>query len=522
MKHILIPTKLDAIAETLLMEAGFSVFQDAETPLDELLADHPETEALIVRSDKITAQVIDCLPNLRLVVRAGSGYNTIDSKHARRNGVDVMNTPGANANGVAEEVFALALACYRHVVTGDTSVRQGLWEKKALMGRELYGKTLGIVGLGCIGQLVATRSKGFEMYLLGYDPIISSTKAADVGVKLVDLETVFSESDIITLHIPESDETKGLIDRALLSLMKPGAVLINCARAGVINEDDLRAVKMEKDVCFCNDVYAADEAGAKSVADLADVMLPHLGANTYEANHNAARRAAEQLIAYAKQGVTKFVVNKGIPDELDAGYQELAFHVTTVARHYLGVGKPVRHVKCSLYGDLGQFSKWFLPPICAALSNEFDPQQDPEEAEAYLSDRGIELEIRLTDKDKHYGNSVTIELLEGSDELRRVSVRGTLAEGNVVISRIDDFDQLYFAPHGHSMIVVYEDCPGVLATITGACAEAGINIEDIRAPKDRSGRACAVLSTNKPVPASVVERVQDQLSPHVVFAMSAL
>ncbi len=521
MKHVLIPTKLDSIARDLLTDAGFVVCQDTDTPFEELVSRHPETQALIVRSDRVTAEVLDRLPHLRLVVRAGSGYNTIDIRHARRKGIDVMNTPGANANGVAEEVFALALAYYRHVVAGDLSARQGLWEKRKFMGRELYGKVLGIVGLGCIGQLVAVRSRGFEMCLLGYDPIFSSARAADIGVALVDLETVFRESDIVTLHIPENDETRGLVNRSLLSVMKPGALLINCARAGVINEDDLRTVKAERDLGFCNDVYAADEAGPKSVADIADVMLPHLGANTREANFNAARRAAEQLIAYARQGMTKFVVNKGVPDELDEGYQELAYHVARIARHYLGVGLPVRHVQCSFYGGLGEFSKWFLPPICAALSSEFDPQQDPEEAEAYLSDRGIGLEIRTTDENKHHGNSMTIDLLEGDEELRRISVRGTLAEGNVVISRIDDFDRLYFVPRGHALVVVYEDRPGVLATITGACAEEGINIEDIRAPKDSSGRrACAVLSTNRPVPESVVERVRQALVPDAVFAIS--
>lgn len=521
MKQVLIPTKLDAVAKDLLEAAGFTVIQDSSTALSDLVTQYPETEALIVRSEKITADILDRLPKLRLVIRAGAGYDTIDIKHARRNGVDVMNTPGANSNAVAEEVFALVLAHYRHVVAGDASTREGKWEKKTMMGRELYGKTLGIVGLGCIGQLVARRSQGFEMTLLGYDPVISSDKAADLGVRLVDLQTLFRESDIVTLHIPENEETKGMVNAGLISLMKKGAVLVNCARSGVINEDDLRVLKAEKALGFCNDVYPADEAGPKSVADIADVMLPHLGANTYEANSNAARRAAEQLIAYVDQGVTKFVVNKGVPDELDEGYQQLAYYVTKVARHYLGEGKPVRHVKCSFYGKLGAFSQWFLPPICAALSSDFDPQQDPEEAETYLADRGTTLEFRKTDETKHYGNSITIDLAEGNENIRQVSVRGTIAEGNMIISRINNFDKLYFVPRGHALIVVYIDRPGVLATITGACAEADINIEDIRAPKEAVGeRACAVLATNKAVPPEVVEKVREALNPEVVFAMS--
>jgi D-3-phosphoglycerate dehydrogenase len=521
MQHVLIPTKLDAIARELLVGKGYTVVQDADTALGELVKRHPQTEALIVRSEEVTAEVIDALPSLRLVIRAGAGYDTIDTKHARRRGVDVMNTPGANANGVAEEVFALALSCYRHVVQGDVTTRAGKWDKKKFMGRELHRKTLGIVGLGNIGQLVARRSAGFEMRLLGFDPVISAGKVEDLGVKLVDLPTLFAESDIVTLHVPENDETRGMVNAALLARMKKGAMLVNCARSGIINENDLRAAKKEKGLLFCNDVYEADEAGPKSVADIADVMLPHLGANTHEANSTAARRAAEQLIAYAEKGVTTYVVNKGVPDGLSEEYQQLAYHVALVARHYLGGARPVHQIKCSFYGGLGPFAKWFLPPICAALSPEFDPLQDPEEAQMFLTERGIALETRAGDESKHYGNSMTIDLIEADSAVGRVSVRGTIAEGNMMISRINDFDQLYFVPKGHVLMVQYVDRPGVLAGITGACAEAGLNIDDIRAPRDsRNEKAIAVLKTNRAVPAEVVARIQRDITPEVAVAMT--
>lgn len=521
MKNVLIPTKLNGVAKELLEQKGFCVVHDSDTSLAELAAQNPDTEALIVRSDKVTAEIIDALPKLRLVVRAGAGYNTIDVKHARRRGVDVMNTPGANANGVAEEVFALALAAYRNVVPADVSTRAGRWEKKSFMGRELCGKTLGIMGLGNIGQLVAKRADGFDMKLIGYDPIISAAKAASAGVELVDLQTLFSESDIITLHIPETDETRGMINASLLSLMKDEALLVNCARAGIIDEDDLRRIKAEKNLLFANDVYAADEAGDKSVADIADVMLPHLGASTQEANYNAAHRAAEQIIEYVEKGVTRFVVNKGVPDELDAVYQKLAYHVALVARSYLGADKPVSHVCCSFYGELEQYAKWFLPPVCAALGSDFGPGQDPEEAVQYLKERGIELEVRDTDNAKGYGNSMTIDLVQGSEALCQVSVRGTVTEGNQMISRINDFKKLYFEPKGHSLIVVYEDRPGVLAQITSACAAEDINIDDIRAPRNSDGKtAIAVLMTNKAVPQTVVESVRESVDASVAFALS--
>jgi D-3-phosphoglycerate dehydrogenase len=521
MQQVLIPTKLDAIARELLTPKGFIVVQDADTALPELAQRYPETEALIVRSEEVTAAVIDALPKLKVVIRAGAGYDTIDTKHARRRGVDVMNTPGANANAVAEEVFALALGYYRHVVAGDVTTRAGKWEKKKFMGRELHRKTLGIVGLGNIGQLVAKRSAGFEMRLLAFDPVISAAKAEDLGVKLVDLETLFAESDLVTLHVPENNETRGMVNSKLLARMKKGAVLINCARAGIINEADLRAAKKDKNLGFCNDVYEADEAGPKSVADIADVMLPHLGANTLEANSTAARRAAEQLIAYVERGITTYVVNKGVPDGLDESYQQLAYYVALVARSYLGGGRPVHQIKCSFYGTLEPFAKWFLPPICAALSPEFDPLQDPEEARMFLADRGIEVEVRGADEAKHYGNSMTIDLAEGDNAIGRVSVRGTIAEGNIMISRINDFDRLYFVPKGHALVVQYVDRPGVLARITSACAAANLNIEDIRAPRDSNNeKAIAVLKTNGPVPPEVVERIQRETQAEVAFALT--
>ena len=521
MKHVLIPTKLDPIAKNILEENGFEVVQDQETPLLELAAAHPETGVLIVRSDKVTAEVVDAFPNLKLVARAGSGYNTIDTKYARKKNIDVMNTPGANANAVAEEVFALALAHYRHVVPADNSTRSGKWEKKAFMGRELCGKTLGIVGLGNIGQLVLKRSSGFEMTVLGYDPVISAGKAEELGVRLVDLQTLFRESDIITLHVPETDETRGMVNRDLLPLMKPDSTLINCARAGIINEDDLRDAKRNNGIGFCNDVYAEDAPGEKSVADIADVMLPHLGASTREANENAARRAAEQTIAYREMGITRYIVNKGVPDGLDASYQQLAFELAYVARHYVGADRPIRRIECSFYGDLQQFTQWFISPIVAGICPDFDSVQDPEEAQDYLSEKGISLEIRDTDESKGYHDSMTIDLVEGDERLRHVSVRGTVTEGNPVVSRINEFDKLYLQPGGHSLLVVYRDRPGMLARITVACADEDINIDDIRSPRDSDGlKAMAVLKTNKPVSASVVERIRRETESDVAFSMT--
>ena len=292
MHKVLIPTKLDKFAADMLTQKGYEVILDASSPIEDQVAKNSDAEVLIVRSEKVTKEIIDALPALKLVVRAGAGYNTIDTKYARKRGVDVMNTPGANSNAVAEEVVSLMLAAYRHLIPADASTRAGLWEKSKFMGHELTGKTVGILGLGHIGQLVVRRLSGFDIKFLGYDPMISPARAEEIGVESCSVDRIFAEADCITLHIPENEETRGMINRRLFEMMKPGAMLVNCARAGIINEEDLRAVKAEKKIIYCNDVYPKDAAGEKSVADVADIMMPHLGANTFEANFNAAKRAA--------------------------------------------------------------------------------------------------------------------------------------------------------------------------------------------------------------------------------------
>jgi len=523
MKLVLIPTKLETVAREILTQKGFTVVQDADTPLADLVKKQPDTEAMIVRSEKVTAAVIDALPKLKVVIRAGAGYDNIDTKYARKRGIDVMNTPGANANGVAEEVIAMILAFYRHLIPGDTTTRKGLWEKKNYMGREIARKTIGIVGLGNIGRLVAQRLLGFEVKVLAYDPVIAPAKAAEIGAEMVSLETLFSRADIVSLHVPETPETKGMVNMSLLKLMKNGAVLVNCARAGIINEADLRTIKKEKKLGFCNDVYPEDAPGEKSVADIADVMLPHLGASTHEANSTAAKRSAEQLVAYVERGVTTYVVNKGVPEGLDEKYQQLAYHVVQVGRHFLGVEQTVRQIECSFYGDLQQYAKWFLPPIVAAISPDFDQAGDPGDAEAFLASKGIAVNIRPTDEAKKYGNSMSIDLVAGTAEtMEQASIRGTITEGNIMISRINDFDKLYFLPEGHSLIVVYKDRPGVLAKITAACADANINIEDIRSPHDSktATMSLAVLKTNKAVPSETVERIRRETQSAKVVALS--
>lgn len=515
MKKVLIPTKLDPIArERLEAHGGYAAVQDESGDLEKIIAKHNDAYALIVRSEKITAEVVDALPQLKVIIRAGAGYNTIDTKHARSKGIDVMNTPGANANAVAEEVVALMLADARHVVPADASARTGKWEKKKFMGREITGKTLGVVGLGHIGKIVAKRLSGFDMKVLGYDPVISEERAREANIDLVDLPELFERSDYISLHIPENGQTKGLVGDELLAAIKPGATIINCARAGVIDEEALRKAKTDKSLRFLNDVYQKDEEGEKSVSDIADIMLPHLGASTIEANQNAARRAAEQLIEFDEKGITSFIVNRDIPEGLDEAYGELAYTLAKLCRQVVGKDSQLKMIETSFYGSLKPFANWLTVPIVSALNEDFDRSMDFSAARQYLKDMGVDYNDRDTDGNKGFENSITVDVTANIDgnTLRVASVRGTVAEGNVMIARIDDFDKLYFDPSGHVAIFTYEDRPGVLGCIAATLAEEQINIDDVRNPHDPSGtRSIAIIKVNQPVPDRVINRIAKEV-----------
>jgi D-3-phosphoglycerate dehydrogenase len=525
MKTVLIPTKLDTVASDLLTQHGdYKVVQDEGTALPELAAAHPDTHALIVRSEKVTAEVMDALPSLKVVVRAGAGFNTIDTRYARSKGIDVMNTPGANSNAVAEEVVAMMLADARNIVAADISTREGRWEKKSFMGSEISGKTVGIVGLGNIGQLVSKRLSGFDVRMIGYDPMISSERAEEVGVELItELADLFAQSDYISLHIPETDETRGIVGAKLLGCVKDGTTIINCARAGIIDEAALRAEKAKRSIRFLNDVYAKDAAGDKSVSDIADLMLPHLGASTNEANYNAARRAAEELIDLDDKGITSFIVNRDIPEGLDEAYCELANSLARVCRAIVGTGATPKVIQTSIYGTLEPYADWLLTPAVAGICPEMDRSSDHGSVCDYLAEMGIEYENRTTDPKKHFASSITVDLEAEIDAetTKEVSVRGTIAEGVQMVARINEFDRLYFEPVGCAAFFLYQDRPGVIGQIGAELASAGINIEDIRNPHHiKTGRSLAIMKTNQPVPEDTVKHIGATIGAVTAFSIS--
>ena len=519
---ILIPTKLDKAAAATLMAAGYDVVQDDSAPIEELVVSNPDAAGIIVRSEKVTPAIIDSLPGLKCVIRAGAGYDNIDYVYARTKDIDVMNTPGANSNAVAEEVIAMILAAYRYVVPADVTTRAGEWNKKKYMGRELTNKTVGILGLGNIGRLLVKRLQGFECKVLGYDHFLSKQRALNIGATPTEMEEIFSTADIISLHVPGGPATRNLINADLINMMKDGAMLINCSRYGVVDEDAIRAAKAAgKNIIYCTDVHPKDAAAMQPSADVADLLLPHLGANTKEANKNAAMQAAKQMIDYFTTGDTSCVINAERPIGLHPAQLQLAAMLGKLCYHTGGC-KPIRRIECTFYNNLRSYRKWFTPWILQGAVPGAETGLMPAAAETSFREHGIVYKAREPKDDKFYDDALTIDLFMEVDGQQIVSsVRGLVVDGTPVVSRIAEFDHLYATLAGNTLVLRYADRPGVVAAIGQALSLAGINIDNIVAPTDhKSGDSLAVIKTNMPVSDDQVLGIAKTISAKLAFTIS--
>jgi D-3-phosphoglycerate dehydrogenase len=269
-------------------------------------------DGLIVRSaSRVTADAFGSAGRLRVIGRAGTGVDNIDLDAATRAGVVVMNTPGGNSIAAAEHTFALLLSLARNVPQANRDLVEGRWERKRYAGIELAGKVLGIVGLGRIGREVARRAAGFRMELLGYDPYVSKRVAADCGVRIVMLEALVASSDIITLHLPVSEETRHLIDAKMLELAKPGARLVNCARGGLVDDEALlEALEANRIAGAALDVFETEPpTGSRLVAHPRVVATPHLGASTREAQDRVGTEIAAKVRDFLRDGAIRDAVN---------------------------------------------------------------------------------------------------------------------------------------------------------------------------------------------------------------------
>lgn len=313
MPKILISEKIDPICPQLFQEAGFAVDIKPGLAPDDLAATIGEYDGLVVRSaTRVTAELLTHATNLKIIGRAGAGVDTIDVPAATARGVKVMNTPGQNANGVAELVFALIFALIRHVARGTATLKEGRWEKNKLAGTEILGKHIGIIGYGAIGRRVGAMAKALGMNVSAYDPFLSDEQIKAAGAAPAPLSTIYSTADFITLHLPKTPETTGMINAEILATMKPTARLINCARGGLVDEQALaNALKSGHLAGAAMDVFAQEPPLPDNPLIPLDnfIATPHIGASTAESQVNVAVAVAKQMIAFFQTGASTGIVH---------------------------------------------------------------------------------------------------------------------------------------------------------------------------------------------------------------------
>ncbi|MGD1076197.1 MAG: phosphoglycerate dehydrogenase, partial [Thermodesulfovibrionales bacterium] len=309
---VLVSDSLSPRGIEILKTAGLDVDVQTGMSPDELKACIGGYHGLIIRSaTKVTSEILEKATNLKVIGRAGSGLDNVDRVSATKRGIVVMNTPGGNTITTAEHTIALMFALARQIPQAMASMKAGEWEKKRFMGIELYNKTIGIIGIGNIGKQVAKRALAIEMNVIGYDPYLSEENANEIGIEKVELPALFSRSDFITIHTPITTDTKNLINQKTMQGMKKGVRIINCARGGIINENDLyAALKSGMVAGAALDVFEKEPPGDNPLLTLDNVICtPHLGAATQEAQENVAVAVAEQVADYLMNGVIRHAVN---------------------------------------------------------------------------------------------------------------------------------------------------------------------------------------------------------------------
>ncbi|AEA47528.1 phosphoglycerate dehydrogenase [Archaeoglobus veneficus] len=444
---------------------------------DELVSIIPEYEALVVRSGtKVTRRVIEAAKKLRIIGRAGVGVDNIDVQAATQHGIIVVNAPGGNSVSTAEHTLALILAVARRIPQADRSVKEGRWERKKFIGMELRGKTIGVIGLGKVGFEVAKRAKALEMNVLAYDPYISEERAKEIGAKLVDLDELLKSSDIVTIHVPKTKETEGLISREKIAIMKDGAYLINCARGGLVDEKALYdALKEGKLAGAALDVYEKEPPDANNPLFTLEnvVTTPHLGASTKEAQISVGMTVANEIINMAKGLPVRNAVNLPSMDareyEYIMPYLKLAEKMGRLAASRL---RAVRSVRITFRGRLAEVKTEFVTrALLKGLLEGIVSNINLVSALPVARERGIAIEETRGDVES-YESLLEAEISNGE---RSISIAGTCFGSEYRIVRIDRY-KVDFVPEGHYVISLHEDKPGVIGRVGTLFGKHNINI----------------------------------------------
>jgi len=523
MPKVLIADDVGEECARILKKAEIDVDFRGKMKPDDLRAAIPAYEGLIVRSSvKVTREILEAGTKLKIVGRAGIGVDNIDQESATRRGVIVMNAPQGNVASAAEHTFGLLMATARNIAAADASVRAGKWERSKYLGVELETKTLGIVGFGKIGSLVAQYARPFRMRVIAADPLLTKERAAQAGVELVELDRLLGEADYITFHVPLTDKTKGMIGSTQLKKMKRTVRLINTSRGGVIDEKALAEALIAKEIGGAAlDVYE-QEPPAKDhpLFRIETVTLtPHLAASTEEAQVKVAIDIAEQFVDYFKNGVVRNSTNLGaLADPSLAPYVRLAEDLGGLAAQLAG-GK-IKSVTASFMGGIGGFE---VGPITqSALKGALRPTLGDDvnviNARYFAKEAGIQV---VEEKHKEARNYKSLLAVKVETEQGVKTVAGAVFEGRD--SRIVEIDRMDIdlRPSRHMVCLAYVDVPGIVGKVGTILGQNQINIARMEVGRaERGKQAMILLSVDDPVRPEILEEIRRAINAHDVRAVT--
>ena len=478
----------------------------ATDPVD--LARHLETaEALIVRSEtKVTAALMDAAPHLVVIGRAGVGVDNIDVAAATARGIYVVNAPYGNVGAAAEHALTLALALLRNIVAADASVRRGEWTRAAFIGHELRGKTLGLVGIGRVGGLVARRAAAFEMRVLAHDPFASEGLARAVGAELVPLEDLLRDADVISLHTPLTEKTRGLIGADAIALMRPTAILVNCSRGEIVDVDALADALTRGVIAGAAlDVFPAEPLPADAPIRRAPhtLLTPHIAGSTAEAQTNVAVDVAKQILEVLAGRPVRDAVNAPRPPTDEVGgtaWLRLAVGLGALAGQLLA-GRPDT-MELGYFGTLLELDPAAVRAAAVkGLLGVFSEQRvNLVNAMALAQERGLTVGERRESGESRY--PALLQLRVGG-----TAVGGTLVQGEPRIVFIDGF-WVDVAVEGHLLLTKHHDKPGLVGRVGTLLGQSDVNISSMQVGRLNSrGAALMILTLDEPVPDAVRDQI---------------
>ncbi len=514
MPKVLISDALSAAAVQIFKDRGIEVdFQPAlGKDKDKLAAAVGNYDGLAIRSaTKVTAKILENAKNLKVIGRAGIGVDNVDIPAATARGIIVMNTPFGNSITTAEHAISLMLALARQIPEADASTRAGKWEKNKFMGVEIFGKTLGVVGCGNIGSIVADRALGLKMKVVAYDPFLSQERADDLGVEKVELNELFKRADFITLHTPLTDKTRNIINAEAIKTMKKGVRIVNCARGGLVDEAALyEALKSGAVAGAAFDVFVTEPATENPLFGLPNVVCtPHLGASTSEAQENVALQVAEQMSDYLLRGAIANAINFPSISAEEAPklrpFVALAEKLGSFAGQLTETG--ISKVQLAYEGSVAQMNTKAL--TSAALAGLLRPMLgdvNVVSAPVVAKERGIVIEEVTREMPEDYESLITITVIT---ERQSRHVSGTVfADGRPRIVNIKGIRM--DAEFGPSMIYITNlDKPGFIGKFSSTLGEAGINIATFHVGRDTpGGDAVALIEIDGELPDAVLAKVR--------------